>query len=229
MSIYSKKKVIYPENHRKIYEDYHGPIPVDDQGRSFEIHHIDGNKDNNLISNLVALSIDDHYKIHLEQGDYTACMLIALRMKKSADEISRLASLYQKERVENGTHPWLKENGGGHRFDPKEISDRAKEAYRLGSHVFQTEDFEIKRLSGYRKSIDNRKDNNTFHMLIDNPGKEYIFKSEHEINQSRLLKGNHPSQIKKECLHCKKIVDTANYARYHGDKCRMKETNERMA
>jgi hypothetical protein len=51
---------------RKIYEKHHGPIPQD-----YEIHHIipkhaDGTDD---ISNLVALSKEDHKKAHLERYD----------------------------------------------------------------------------------------------------------------------------------------------------------------
>lgn len=38
----------------------------------------------------------------------------------------------------------------------------------------------------------------------------------------RLERGTHPSQLKKECEHCKKIVDSANYNRWHGDKCKSK-------
>ena len=32
--------------------------------------------------------------------------------------------------------------------------------------------------------------------------------------------GRHCSQIKKECEHCGKITDSANYSRWHGDNCR---------
>ena len=38
----------------------------------------------------------------------------------------------------------------------------------------------------------------------------------------RLSNNNHPSQIKMKCPHCDKIVDSANYKRWHGDKCKMK-------
>jgi hypothetical protein len=38
-------------------------------------------------------------------------------------------------------------------------------------------------------------------------------------NEQRLLDGSHPSQIKISCLVCKKEVDSANFNRYHGDKC----------
>lgn len=74
-NIYSKsykKKV----NYRKIYEKHFGKIPKDDHGRSYEIHHIDGNHNNNNIDNLQCLSIEDHFKIHFKQNDYAACLFL---------------------------------------------------------------------------------------------------------------------------------------------------------
>ena len=38
-------------NYRKIWETHNGEIPKDTDGRSFEIHHIDGNRNNNSIEN----------------------------------------------------------------------------------------------------------------------------------------------------------------------------------
>jgi len=86
MSIY--KKNIY---HRKIYENHYGPIPRDEYGRSYEIHHIDGNHSNNDIKNLACVSIEEHYRIHKEQGDIKACLIMSKRMKLSPEEKSRLA------------------------------------------------------------------------------------------------------------------------------------------
>jgi len=62
--------------YRKVYETFYGPIPKDQDGRSYDIHHIDGDKTNNSILNLVALSIQDHYDVHYIQGDYGACYKI---------------------------------------------------------------------------------------------------------------------------------------------------------
>lgn len=76
--------------YRKIYERYHGSIPKDNKGRSFEIHHIDGNHDNNDITNLMAVSIEEHYKIHKEQGDLGACWLMSPRLELDAQEMSLL-------------------------------------------------------------------------------------------------------------------------------------------
>lgn len=68
------------KKYRKVWEDANGTIPVDEQGRSYEIHHIDGDSNNNNLANLRCLSIQDHYEIHKQQGDDEACHAIKLRM-----------------------------------------------------------------------------------------------------------------------------------------------------
>jgi len=84
--------------HRKIWTDAFGPIPVDEMGRSYEIHHIDGNNKNNNINNLKCVTIQEHFKIHESQGDYEACLRIARRMKLSVQEIHDLAVLGGKSK-----------------------------------------------------------------------------------------------------------------------------------
>lgn len=61
MTIYSST------NYRKIYEQHYGPIPKDSDGRTYEIHHIDGDHSNNDPSNLKCVSIQEHYDIHHSQ------------------------------------------------------------------------------------------------------------------------------------------------------------------
>lgn len=87
MTIYSTSA------HRKIYETHIGPIPKDDEGRSYEIHHVDGNHNNNSLSNLMCVSIKEHYEIHKSQGDFKACLIMSQRMKVSPQEKSYLAKL----------------------------------------------------------------------------------------------------------------------------------------
>ncbi len=58
-------------NYRKVWIKHHGEIPFDSEGRSYDIHHIDGDRKNNDISNLICLSVEDHLKIHLEQYEKT--------------------------------------------------------------------------------------------------------------------------------------------------------------
>jgi hypothetical protein len=100
MRIYSHK--IY----RKIYQDHYGPIPKEADGRSYEIHHIDGDHNNNNPSNLKAVTLQEHYDIHYAQGDYNSCLLMSFRINLNPEELSALRSKAAYERVANGTHPW---------------------------------------------------------------------------------------------------------------------------
>ena len=75
------------------------PAPKDENGRSYEIHHIDGNHANNDIENLMCISIDEHYQIHYDQGDYGACHLIAKRMTNDPKELSRVISELNKKSI----------------------------------------------------------------------------------------------------------------------------------
>jgi hypothetical protein len=84
------------KNYRKIYEYHHGPIPQDEDGRSYDIHHIDGNHSNNEPTNLKALSIQDHYETHKSQGDVKACLIMSARMKIPYGEVVRLAKIANK-------------------------------------------------------------------------------------------------------------------------------------
>lgn len=98
-------------NHREVYKDHYGEIPKDSDGRSYDIHHIDGDHTNNSPNNLQAVTIQEHYNIHYAQGDYNACFKMAWRMSMSPEELSDLARKSALQRVANGTHPWVGDNG----------------------------------------------------------------------------------------------------------------------
>jgi len=102
-------------NYRKIYENHLGPIPKDEKGRSYHIHHIDGDRKNNNPNNLQALSIQDHYTVHLSQKDHAACLRLGTLLKLTAEEMSTHSRNCQLERVKNGTHSWIK--GKEYKFD----------------------------------------------------------------------------------------------------------------
>lgn len=89
--------------HIKIYKHYYGPIPKDADGRIYHVHHIDGNYLNNDPTNLIALSIHEHYEIHYWQGDWGACSKLAGQMKLSPEEISELTRKQQKQKINDGT------------------------------------------------------------------------------------------------------------------------------
>jgi hypothetical protein len=84
-------------HYRKIYESKFGKIPKDKNGRSYEIHHIDGNHNNNSLDNLICVSIEEHYKIHLEQGDFNAANLIADRIKSPNLKIKGFKKVHSEE------------------------------------------------------------------------------------------------------------------------------------
>lgn len=161
MTIYSltnKRDTIY----RKIWETHFGEIPKDEDGRTYEIHHIDGNKHNNDIQNLACVSIQEHYDIHKKQTDWSACYAIKIRMKHSPEELSRLASLRERDKLDKGIHVFqridLRQNNldrisdGTHNFlgpesNQKRIdngthnflgSTMMKELYESGRHATQT-------------------------------------------------------------------------------------------
>ncbi len=122
-------------NYRKIYKNAFGEIPKDANGRSFEIHHKDGDFNNNDPSNLIALTIQEHYDLHYQQKDYGAALLIGLRMKKSSTELSELISRSNKKRIEAGTHPSQIE---------KNISDnrnRQNDKVKAGTHPWQSQKY----------------------------------------------------------------------------------------
>lgn len=83
--------------HRKVWESVNGQIPKDKNGRSFEIHHIDGDYSNNSIENLSCLSIDEHLDVHLKQEDWGAVAAIARRLKVSSEEQYKLNQLAGKD------------------------------------------------------------------------------------------------------------------------------------
>lgn len=111
--------------YRKIYENHVGPIPKDESGKTYDVHHIDGNRENNHPNNLIALTTKDHFDLHYSQGDWAACHRLAGKMKLSKEQLSELARLTQLRRVEEGTHPWL---------DKDEARNRANQRVENGTH-----------------------------------------------------------------------------------------------
>lgn len=137
MSIYQQNRS--SRIHRVIYEQHHGPIPKEENGRSYDIHHIDGNHLNNDPLNLKAVTLQEHYDIHYSQGDWGACRMIALRLNKSADDIANLSKASQLKLVENGTHHFMKRMDG---------TSFASDQVLNGTHPF---------LGGHVQRITNRK------------------------------------------------------------------------
>lgn len=180
--------------HRKIYKEYYGAIPKDKDGRSYEVHHIDGNHNNNDISNLKLVTIREHYNIHYAQGDYGACLIMSDRMGISPQEKSELASKHSKRRMERGDHPFLRED-----FQRNVQRKKVQEGthHLLGGAI-------------QRASNKRRREDGTHHLLGNTVARDSI------------ANGTHTSVQEWICPHCNKAgKGGSNYARWHGDNCKV--------
>jgi hypothetical protein len=102
-------------NYRKIWENNFGPIPKDEYGRTYEIHHIDGDRNNNKIENLECITIQEHYNKHYKNGEYGACVMIAKRMNLPPEYLSEIQRGKKRPGiggVKKGTSPWNKGKSG---------------------------------------------------------------------------------------------------------------------
>ena len=178
-------------NYRKIYEHHYGPIPKDSDGRSYEIHHIDGNHTNNHPSNLKCVTLREHYDIHYSQKDYGACFKMAKRMLLSVEEKATLASEFNKQRVANGTHPFL-----GPNLNKKRVE--AGTHHLMGGKI-------------QRESNQRRLNNGTHHLL----GGEI----QRQGNLKRLAEGNHPSQVICICPICERTIRGRGNLTQHLRRC----------
>lgn len=123
-------------NYRKIWEDLNGSIPIDEFGIPYEIHHIDGNHENNNIENLMCISIVEHFNIHYNQGDLLAALLIASRINNYLDGkydkalLSQISKRSNEVRIKAGTHNFLNDS---HRENNRQIQQGL---YAAGKHHF---------------------------------------------------------------------------------------------
>lgn len=190
------------KNYRKIYEAHYGPIPKDHQGRSMEIHHVDGNHDNCNINNLKLVTIEEHYAIHKAQGDYVSAFMIAQRMKLSPEELSEMASksaaLTNQRRIEAGTHHFL---------DSEAARERNLRRVNEGRHNL------LKRADGTSQSAD-MVATGRHHFVKNNPTHKKM------INGTHHFLTEHPNKLQVTCLACRKTGGYSNMKRYHLTNCK---------
>ena len=181
-------------NYRKIYENHHGVIPKDHQGRSYHIHHIDGNHNNNDPGNLQAVSVEDHYQIHLDQGDLWAAIRLASLLEISAEERSRLSKEVNAHMKETGKHPFV----GG------EMQRRTQRVLvESGRHNLL--DGTMSRENALRRARE---------------GTHNLQGSTH--NERMIREGRHANFIKVTCPHCRKTGSKPGMMKSHFDKCKFK-------
>lgn len=201
-------------NYRKIWEAHNGPIPKDADDRSYEIHHIDGNHSNDAIENLKLVTIQEHYDIHLAQGDYGACLAIIMRMnvpvalsKQLQSDLSRKVAL---RRIAEGTHNFSSEHS------------KKVQAARLaeGSHNFQGKQGSLNAVQRNKKLVESGK-----HPWAGEKGSEHNSK----VAKERVKNGNHNFQLQPNpnltmvaCPYCKKIGSRPAMLRWHFENCKLK-------
>lgn len=237
-------------DYRKIWESHNGPIPLDTDGRTYEIHHIDGDRTNNDISNLACLSIQEHYDIHYRQEDWKACQALAMRMDVDPEIKSELARKSAKQLVEYGDHPWQRKADG-----TSLVMTTNKVRIENGTHAF------LKRSDGSSVGLERsleRVQNGTHQMLKRNDGSSIggaanlkrIEEKTHnllkrsdgtslgqEVARKRVengthhwlhakSKGLHPTQIKVSCLACRKELAVSHFWQHHGERCKVLQNRD---
>ena len=195
-------------DYRKIYEQHYGEIPRDEDGRIYEIHHIDGNHKNDSPENLMAVTIQEHYDIHYSQEDWYACLLIAERMKLSPSEISDLATKNNLKQINAGTHYWLsdihaEETGKRQR---QKVEDRTH--HLLGGKI------------GGEASRQRVKDG-THNLLGPENNRKRIENGTHHLIT------NNPCKIIIKCPYCPKEGPKPQMKQHHFDNCKLKEYNDK--
>lgn len=203
--------------YRKLWIENYGPIPVDCNGRSYEIHHIDGNRQNNELSNLMCVSIDEHYDIHERQGDFAACMAIVRRRRESPEETSKRLS-------ELGKKMWQDDNYR------KMFSSNSKAAWKDNEERKQ-------KTSELRSKLNNELLGKGLHPFQKGWLKDHIKKLA-DISRDRVAKGIHNFQSKEYalasserakqrnsteyvCPHCGKHGKGVVMKRHHFDNCKV--------
>ena len=195
----------YGREHIKVWKKHHGAIPKDADGRSYEIHHIDGNPKNNSIENLICVSINEHYNIHLNQQDYGGAFLIARRMKIKPENLSETIKLQMKLLVELGKHNFLDPNFP--RSMDHNIGYVVAIDIRTNSQVrIKKEDFD---LYDYYVGVNKNRKQKTVH---SNRG--------HNKDKSWTQK-NKESQDK-TCKYCDFVGRGSHVSRYHNERCKNK-------
>ncbi len=180
--------------YRKLYKEHFGPIPKDQNGQSYDIHHIDGNHNNNVIENLVAVSVQEHYDIHYKQGDFGACQKIALRIGMTSKKLSEIATKSNLRRSANGTNPFV----GG------EIQrETQRRLVAEGTHHFLGGALAKERVA-----------NGTHNFLDKEKAKERAIK---RVAEGKCSLSNKPIVT---CPHCGKSGDNSNMKRWHFNNCK---------
>ena len=201
------------KKYRKIYENHHGPIPKDLDGRTYEIHHIDGDRSNNQPDNLIALTIQEHYNVHYSQGDWSACLLISKAMNISPDEKAELSRKSALDRINNGTHNFTDiefrkkhremliekiKDGSFHFLNSNWAREKELKKVKNGTHPFLTKEDGS---SIGQETNKRRVESGSHNFLGPDLNKKRFEDGTHPILKM-LETGNHPAHKKWTCNKC---------------------------
>lgn len=97
-------------NYRKIWKEYNNMVIPN----GYHIHHIDGDRSNNTPENLICVSPEEHFNIHLKQGDivclYGKFIQGASEAGKKGGKASAIARRGKKRNLSEATRKLLSEN-----------------------------------------------------------------------------------------------------------------------
>lgn len=223
-------------NYRKIYEQYYGPISKDESGRTYEVHHIDGNHKNNDPTNLIAVTIQEHYNIHYDQGDWGACQAILIRMNQTPEEISEICRKLAKKQISNGTHHFFGESNPNKNMPKIVCPHCGKIGGRNQMKRWHFDNCTVKRgveSTGVKhkshKKHGPRTREHTINQKISQTGKKKPPRSIIHRNNISLSKKGKPSSLKNKprekvtCPSCHRVGGDVQMKRWHFDNCRFKE------
>lgn len=189
-------------NHRKVWEKFNGPIPLDEFGRSYHIHHIDGNPCNNELPNLLCLSPNDHFELHRTQGDFGAAFLLMNNhLSLSAEERSDIISKANSERWKNYSENERKSIINKNRNSNKTTWSSTVLRRETGLKVHQSYSDKTKEQKEQEALIKSSS--------IKSAWKSSSFDAQREHMSSKVV-----------CPHCGKEGQKAAMSRYHFDRCK---------
>ena len=193
--------------YRKIYETHYGSIPKDDLNRPYHIHHINGDRTDNRPENLKCVSVEEHYNIHLTQGDYAAALRLAKMLDKTVEELSKISSENQLKKVNEGTHVFLNSEL------QSELGKRSfKKQKEAGTHLFLKD--------GYQKELAIKRVKNGTNPFLKRKDDSSTSSDNVKNGKSPWAKNNNPNYFNICCLKCKKEVSIPIYYRNHLTTCR---------
>lgn len=164
--------------YRKIWIEKYGEIPLDLDGRSYHIHHIDRDRNNNSIENLKCLSPVDHFIEHFNAGEYHMAYAIAIKYLDK-DEQNWFGGLSSLAKLAANTR-----NNAAIGFRNKELFNRImkEQKRKIENRLFHLQKGDIQSRTNKRLVLSGK------HNFQTNENKLRV----KERNQRQLKDGTHP-------------------------------------